>query len=272
MTEEDMIELATHLLERAAPAGGIPELECLDGFICGIVTAPELVQPSEWMPLVWGGEHAFASEEEAQRLTATLLGYYNFVVARLGQAPDDEDPEAPPAVFVRGVTLVDDPEDTEADGDGEEIEAPPVGLFWAMGFDLAHQLHFEAWEATAEEWPLVADILDFKDALLPPGMYDDEEDEADDDQGDDAGPEPSADSMPELLQQPGEGDEEAGLTADERIDVVLSLGEMLQELYSINMQREAASRTIRRPGPKVGRNDPCPCGSGRKYKVCHGAG
>ena len=24
--------------------------------------------------------------------------------------------------------------------------------------------------------------------------------------------------------------------------------------------------------PKVGRNDPCPCGSGKKYKYCHGAG
>lgn len=26
-----------------------------------------------------------------------------------------------------------------------------------------------------------------------------------------------------------------------------------------------------RQGPKVGRNDPCPCGSGKKYKKCHGA-
>jgi preprotein translocase subunit SecA len=25
-----------------------------------------------------------------------------------------------------------------------------------------------------------------------------------------------------------------------------------------------------REGPKVGRNDPCPCGSGKKYKHCHG--
>jgi len=24
--------------------------------------------------------------------------------------------------------------------------------------------------------------------------------------------------------------------------------------------------------PRVGRNDPCPCGSGKKYKKCHGAG
>lgn len=30
--------------------------------------------------------------------------------------------------------------------------------------------------------------------------------------------------------------------------------------------------TVRRAEPKVGRNDPCPCGSGKKYKKCHGAG
>jgi preprotein translocase subunit SecA len=29
--------------------------------------------------------------------------------------------------------------------------------------------------------------------------------------------------------------------------------------------------TIRRDTPKVGRNDPCPCGSGKKFKNCHGA-
>jgi preprotein translocase subunit SecA len=30
-------------------------------------------------------------------------------------------------------------------------------------------------------------------------------------------------------------------------------------------------KTVRRDDPKVGRNDPCPCGSGKKYKKCHGA-
>ncbi|WP_197030781.1 SEC-C metal-binding domain-containing protein, partial [Halomonas sp. BC04] len=29
-------------------------------------------------------------------------------------------------------------------------------------------------------------------------------------------------------------------------------------------------RPVRREGPKVGRNDPCPCGSGKKYKQCCG--
>ena len=39
---------------------------------------------------------------------------------------------------------------------------------------------------------------------------------------------------------------------------------------------EAAMRTVatpvRRDAPKVGRNDPCPCGSGKKFKKCCGAG
>ena len=34
---------------------------------------------------------------------------------------------------------------------------------------------------------------------------------------------------------------------------------------------DAAVSTIRRETPKVGRNAPCPCGSGKKYKKCHGA-
>jgi preprotein translocase subunit SecA len=34
---------------------------------------------------------------------------------------------------------------------------------------------------------------------------------------------------------------------------------------------DASAPTQRRTGEKVGRNDPCPCGSGKKYKKCHGA-
>ncbi len=34
---------------------------------------------------------------------------------------------------------------------------------------------------------------------------------------------------------------------------------------------DAAVRTVRREMPKVGRNEPCPCGSGKKFKKCHGA-
>jgi preprotein translocase subunit SecA len=39
----------------------------------------------------------------------------------------------------------------------------------------------------------------------------------------------------------------------------------------VGSEGSAKAAPIRRDEPKVGRNDPCPCGSGRKYKKCHGA-
>ena len=36
-------------------------------------------------------------------------------------------------------------------------------------------------------------------------------------------------------------------------------------------QARVVQPPVRREGPKVGRNDPCPCGSGQKFKKCHGA-
>jgi SEC-C motif-containing protein len=33
----------------------------------------------------------------------------------------------------------------------------------------------------------------------------------------------------------------------------------------------AGQKPVVHEGPRVGRNDPCPCGSGKKYKKCHGA-
>ncbi|TCV83009.1 preprotein translocase subunit SecA [Sulfurirhabdus autotrophica] len=35
-------------------------------------------------------------------------------------------------------------------------------------------------------------------------------------------------------------------------------------------EAEVSQQTVVREGDKVGRNDPCPCGSGKKYKQCHG--
>ena len=37
-------------------------------------------------------------------------------------------------------------------------------------------------------------------------------------------------------------------------------------------RQQAPVQTIKNEGPKIGRNDPCPCGSGKKFKNCHGKG
>ena len=44
------------------------------------------------------------------------------------------------------------------------------------------------------------------------------------------------------------------------------------DYYDEPSQDTAVKRTPVQAGPKIGRNDPCPCGSGKKYKSCHGKG
>ena len=45
----------------------------------------------------------------------------------------------------------------------------------------------------------------------------------------------------------------------------------LAELQLSNGDGSGESKTVSNKGPKVGRNELCPCGSGKKYKKCHGA-
>ena len=44
------------------------------------------------------------------------------------------------------------------------------------------------------------------------------------------------------------------------------------ELRAENGATPAKVETVVHQGPRIGRNDPCPCGSGKKYKKCCGAG
>ncbi|WP_088742610.1 preprotein translocase subunit SecA [Cobetia sp. QF-1] len=46
--------------------------------------------------------------------------------------------------------------------------------------------------------------------------------------------------------------------------------ESVEAAEQVASQEESVSEPVRRDAPKVGRNDPCPCGSGKKYKQCHG--
>jgi len=47
-----------------------------------------------------------------------------------------------------------------------------------------------------------------------------------------------------------------------------------REMQQLQFIGGGTTATVAQPvikGDKVGRNDPCPCGSGKKYKKCHGA-
>ena len=56
-----------------------------------------------------------------------------------------------------------------------------------------------------------------------------------------------------------------------RIAAANSIGDSVSAVYSYWLDKRISHAPIRRDGPKVGRNDPCPCGSGKKHKSCHGS-
>jgi preprotein translocase subunit SecA len=56
---------------------------------------------------------------------------------------------------------------------------------------------------------------------------------------------------------------------DEPVNVQYHHADYEEALANTDAEPQAA-QPFERPFPKVGRNDPCPCGSGRKYKQCHG--
>jgi uncharacterized protein len=62
--------------------------------------------------------------------------------------------------------------------------------------------------------------------------------------------------------------------ADKREDLLIELTAGLTRIYRyFEPHRRALAHSghlepRRREGPKIGRNEPCPCGSGRKYKHC----
>ena len=77
---------------------------------------------------------------------------------------------------------------------------------------------------------------------------------------------------------PAESDDERELVATlDRESPLNNLEDAIEELVVTvadlsDLTRDARYHvdTVHREGPKLGRNDPCHCGSGRKFKHCHG--
>jgi uncharacterized protein len=78
---------------------------------------------------------------------------------------------------------------------------------------------------------------------------------------------------------PAETDEEKEVVATlDREHPLATLDEAMEDLvvtvadlYDLTSEQRYKVETVKRETPKTGRNDPCPCGSGKKYKQCHGA-
>jgi len=265
MSEDDIERLETLLWERAVPNGGMP-LEMLDGYFSALACGPDLVLPSEYNRLIWGDPPpVWESIDEASESFYLVQGYWNHIVDRIARDPDAEPDAVAPAIMMPDGLLA------HIDGIVESGEIPaalseddlsfPLASGWAVGFFLGVELREEAWDAWAEAHEHIAEHLDDIQLLmvLPPGMGEDAV-EGDVEEADES---PAADDEDE-----GEAPLAPELT--ERLDIMFELPHMLHAFDTLRRSEaiRAQGPTRREAGP--GRNDPCPCGSGKKYKKCHG--
>ncbi len=94
--DEPLSETEYDALEAFFGSNAVPQdcmdLEMLDGFLTAIVSGPELIQPSEWLPVVWSDSQrsvspVFADNEQAERILSLILRLQNGIVRTLTDSP-----------------------------------------------------------------------------------------------------------------------------------------------------------------------------------------
>ena len=77
LSDSDYDELEAFLGSNVVPQDCM-DLEMLDGFLTAIVSGPELIQPSEWLPVLWSDSQrsvtpVFQNNEQGERILSLVL-------------------------------------------------------------------------------------------------------------------------------------------------------------------------------------------------------
>ncbi len=281
LTVAELERLETLLWERAAPNGGMP-MEMLDGFFSALVTGPELVMPSEYNRLIWGDPPpVWESVQEASESFYLIQGFWNHIVARVALDPEDHAEEVAPAIMMPDALLAVFDQLVEKGQVPEALDDAarqfPLASGWALGFFLGVEMRETAWDDWAAEYDHIDEHLGDIQRLmeLPAGFTDDEDEDEDGDalsaEGDE-GLEDVAVDEEEDDDSDAADDDEPSNPPDliERLDIMFELPHMLHAFHVLRVTEQARAQGPAKRGNTPGRNDPCPCGSGRKFKKCHG--
>jgi len=230
LTDEEIRELDQYLLD----AEGIPEsmdISTLDGFLTAIVCGPKTLLPSEWMRWVWDMERGEDAPEFTDQVQAQrVLGLLMRHMNDIAQTLHQAPEEYEPLLM-------------ENPNDGDPI---PILDEWCSGFIKGVQLDSEGW------LPVTVGQPDWMSTIL---LYGTEEG--------------------------WEALKKKNLSLDEHKALADGLAETVQKIHALWLEQRrkpiaagalpdlVRREPVRNPD-KVGRNDPCPCGSGKKFKQCHG--
>jgi len=240
LTDEEFAELDDLLLETPQPLTPVDAV-MLDGFLCGVLVQPVLLEPAVWLSFVFDFDGQPLPDDVdpiwRDRVTALTLrryhalnhaiiedGWFNPLVLEF----DDENPREP---IPEG----------EIDPLAGLSEVSQPLMPWVAGFQHA-----------ALSFPDLSEMPD--DAVMA--------------------------ALARLYRHlPTETDEEREVVAVlDKEHPLATLDDAIEELVvtvadlaDLTRDERFKVEQVRRDAPKVGRNDPCPCGSGKKFKQCHGA-
>ena len=220
-TDADLDRLE-EFLDSSIFKGEALQLDELQALICAVVSGPELIPPSVWLPAALGDEPDFASDEQASDITDLLMRFYNVVVEGLLEGDEWE--------------LILYPRNDDAD----EFDFAA----WADAYIYGSQLGCDWFEAAGEHAEDLSDLL--QPFFLLNGM----------------------------LKEDAEKQREPWMSAaQEELAIERAqedLPELVSSIFDFWRAKQQSGVTFRRDAPKAGRNDACPCGSGKKYKQCCG--
>ena len=257
----EMLEELDGMLESMRErAEEIPQWEFCDGFLTAVVCSRREIPASEWLPMLLGdGEslevaegqplpklEAFESEVQQTRfleLAALRMAEIRSQLDTEIKSLEDQAAFQPEVMDTRGALLML-PEAERAELEDEEI--PSLGQVWALGFMFV----VENW---AEEWaaPRDKDAAQWLDAAMEfvVNMTEDDDGEPTLNLYDETGP---------------------ASTSQDRLD---AFGELVWAIYDLRQLWRSMGPRVEAivKGEQPGRNDPCNCGSGKKFKKCCGA-
>ncbi|HZF30879.1 MAG TPA: UPF0149 family protein [Gammaproteobacteria bacterium] len=219
LSQAELDQLDEFLLERipegAATADddeGLIGVSELDGFFTAVVSAPEVLVPSQWLPAVWGEfEPTWQAPEDFEAVLSLFVRHMNDIAVCLTEAPDEFEPIY--LVSNDGTLVVDE---------------------WCEGYMRGVTLSRDDWDETPEIGELMYPMLAFTHhtGWLAHDIADPKE----------------RDSV--------------------RDAIAPNVRHLHAYWFRLRSAEVAPVAPFRRDQPRIGRNDPCTCGSGKKYKNC----
>ena len=202
------------LLDAKSEAHNTMRCDEVQGFMMALLSGPDALNPTNWLPEILGEESLFDAKErtEIERLVMAMAADMRMKL---------NEKILPDLWFY------------------EDEPGNPDFYTWCNAY-------LYALDIVPTDWFEAVDQEEFEDLFYPimalGGIYDDEEN----------------------------GEVILHLNEKELTQLESDLPHVLLDIYWYWQAIINKPQTVRREGEKVGRNDPCPCGSGKKYKACCG--